>query len=473
MFLCKATECDSISLLLARLGATAMALRGRYVIDLDPKWEESTVLYQFLMEQTSSLGESLIDLFKQPLIDFVESEREKHPHRGKPSELSAPKTKAAMEKDERKRIIEGANHASFDEEDDGYEECDDDITSRAELIFEAAAKARRDIDAVAGKYLDESEEPITLFVSPNPCKVLRAKLYRQGGSLSIFEPSANSFINLLCNSKADFDIFWDCYKGKRTSDGDSKIRGITINHPAINIFYLVQQEFAAQIYKSDKLRGANILSLFLPYFCGNPQFVSIDPKEKSHPSENRYAEMIRRILANTFTQKVNNKPIVCTVTPEAYQAAMTFKGELFGYSQNPQKSHMAAALVELHHTAVRLAFILHASRYWHDQPEERLIGKDDMMGGIQIARASIPHIDYAFSTSGLVAYHNARRLMAWIKRNDYYDFDLRKLSQDFSMEKKDILPALELLEKCNCLYQLATPRGSRICIVNPQLWYHR
>lgn len=455
------TGWDRQAILLALLETLAMALRGRYKLQLDDDWLEAIVLYSFIIAESGLKKSELAHKLKGPQVEFATARQEAF------SENAQNKLKPSDIKQVKNRAMSIAAKKI------------PDCLSMAD-VFAATLSLQKEATTLAENCKNGVTTLPQLFADSFTTKKLIQAMPEQGGGFNIFEAEGGSLLNLANTRGADLDILLKGYTMESFSRENMR-EASHIANPFLNMCYMVQPDIARQLYQKTHLKEIGLLPRFLICFAEAPLTTGtqygqeyaehrISSLGKTSCAED-YSKKIQSMLARNYTQNPKREIYVAKADAEAYRQIKEFECYI---STGLAQGHFANAqpfMRKLHGTAGRIAFLIHAWRY--DQPEAHLISGQDMQLGISIANMLMPHADYAFSPSGLCAYTDAQKILAWVRKHKCGRFTSRDIGQGVeNMRKENIFPALDLLAQHNVLAQLIIPNRSRECVVHPQFNYY-
>lgn len=111
---------DRFSVLMACLGSVAMAMRGRYIIELDDFWKEPVILHQLLIAPSGQRKDLIVKIFKSEFDKFIGEKQCKYARNNPDVEMQKTVLRNAREKLKRAMIAKTISD-SYDKESGSYD----------------------------------------------------------------------------------------------------------------------------------------------------------------------------------------------------------------------------------------------------------------------------------------------------------------------------------------------------------------
>ncbi|CAK7067292.1 MAG: hypothetical protein DELT_01701 [Desulfovibrio sp.] len=449
------TGWPSEAVLMVFLGCTNAAMRGRYILRMDDFWKEAVILYLSIFAESGSMKSHLLDLGSAPLVAFEGKMMDLfnetvHQHKEKEMALKRAKSSARADIVKYAAKITGKEYHNF---------------------FAAVAKeAGRMADAAKEHEASEPKAP-RLFVDSCTDKKLIRTMPERGGGHAILQAEGDVLTKQMQDSRFDRNIFLKGYTMESYSYGTVTGGETYIQNPFLNILMIVQPYIAARMYGSEQFAAVGLTPRFTPLFVPTLVSPADNANDQTLQEIEKYNDKVTAMLERNYTQDADREIFEIKPTPEAYREIKAFQKEVAEGIERDTPDYMKAFMRKLHGTATRIAGVLHAWTY--DRPEQHLLGLREIQAGISIALAISPHADFAFNPTGLCAYEDAQKVLAWVRRHKGAVFDSKQIAQYSSVTTNaKVFPALDLLEKHNILTQLITPGRPRQCAMHPYFDYH-
>lgn len=444
------------AVLMVFLGCINTAMRGRYILRMDEFWKEAVILYLSIFAESGSMKSQLLELGSSPLVAFegkMMAVFNETVHRHREREIAIKCAKASARAD----IVKYAAGA----------------TGREYYNFFAAVAQEVSQMADAAKDHEASEPKAPrLFVDTCTDKKLIRTMPERGGGHAILQAEGNALVKQMNDPRFDLNIFLKGYTME--SYAYSTITGgeTYIQNPFLNILMIVQPYIAARMYGSERFAAVGLTPRFMPLFVPTVDSQTDEANDITVQEMERYSDKITAMLERNYTQDADREIYEVRPTQEAYQAIKAFQKQVAVDIEKSAPGYLKALMRKLHGTAARIAGVLHA--WTHDEPEKHPLELREMQAGIAIAMAVAPHAEFAFNPTGLCAYEDAQKILAWVKRHKGAEFDSNQIAQYSGVTTNaKVFPALDLLEKHNMLTQQITPSRPRKCVMHPRFDYHK
>ncbi|WP_295624617.1 DUF3987 domain-containing protein [uncultured Nitrosomonas sp.] len=228
---------------------------------------------------------------------------------------------------------------------------------------------------------------------------------------------------------------------------------ISLFAPALTIGLAVQPDVLRGITANKSFRGRGLLGRFLyvlphsliGYRTGNTSPLSDDIKAA-------YSRVITALLNLTKnkTGEFTTEPYTLKLKSDAYEVWKAFwdRNEI-AMREGGVFSHITDWAGKLSGAVIRIAGLLHCTRYAFDQPAFYAIGKHDVEAAISMAEVLSLHALVAFDLMGAdPALDGARQILRWIKREGNSEFTFRDCHHAHKSRYKraaDIQPVIDLL----------------------------
>ena len=451
------------SLILPTLGAVTAAMRGRMEVQLDPTWKEPLALYLLEVAPSGSKKSMIVGALKQPFSTFERSIQGEYQdiinaHNRHAQNLIAIEKKHTQ--DEIKKIV--ANNGM---NIDAMIRDVNKLNQRLSLF---------DKGDQVNVYL------VRLTAEHISSKKLAQIMQQNGDSVFLIGAEDEILQRLSYDKRVDLSLYLKGHTGEEYIYETLQQQAIRLQHPIINIMYLVQPEIINSLYRSGRLQNLGLSPRFLVYFTP-PEYMltSVDYMHKKIDGDDLYGQKIFNMLTRYYTQDPQREVFNIFPSSTAYQAIKKFEYDCrIKIANCKSQEGLCSFISKLHGSAVRLAGAIHCWR--HDKPEEHELDYQDMANGIAIAKILLSHADYAFSENGIKAYQAARKVWRWlwncdqakIVRNGMFVFALRDVQRGATgLKKDDLLPAFEMLEQCNILRKYIRPGLEPIYILHPAFFY--
>lgn len=451
------TGWNPFEVLMVCLASITMAMRGRYVIKLDDLWDEPIILYQAIIAPSGKKKSLLAKIFKSIFLKFIEDLQQEY---SKSKTLIEDKKVAVQSTKEKlkRNIISSAISDGYDEHY-GYD---------FDAIFSFLQNPIEKLERSASKFEVHAGKAPHFFAEHATFRGLLDLQHAQGSCIALFGEEGNGFLEMLNTPGANLDLFLKGYTMENFTNDNARSGNTHIKKPVLNMLFIVQDYILRQIYKSERLATVGVTPRFLPFFCSDGNWQNSNGAA-SKEAISLYEDKIQKMLQRNYTQDSEREIFICTVDKDAYREAKQYQAHIANLVAGGKHKHMESFLDKLHGTASRIAGVIHA--WTHDQPEQYPITNQEMLLGIQIADAHREHASFAFDPSGIGAFHDAQKILAWVKRHGHSMFKARDIAQGISnMTNVNIYPALDLLQQHYILAQIIIPGRSRLCVMHPQFF---
>ena len=219
---------------------------------------------------------------------------------------------------------------------------------------------------------------------------------------------------------------------------------------------LVQPTVAFKFYGNETLNETGVTARFVPHF-----YLDATPGSRILSTEGQleaYSAKMAQLLQLFHTQDRNAPRYQVGVTDNALRLVHEFEEDIRDDVIPYMPEAAALCLRKAHGQAVRFAWDIHA---WNnDQPHLYPISYEEMCLGIDLVRATFPHIRYAYEPCGLVACSTAQKILESLYRiTDRWEqnklindgIDATTIQQRIGVKSKDVNNALRLLDRHNYL----------------------
>lgn len=445
-----------LAVLMIFLGCINAAMRGRYILRVDDFWREALILYLSIFSESGNMKSHLLELGSSPLTMFEKDKMTSF-------------NETAHRQKERQIAIRCAKTSARA----GIVKCAAGVTGKQYHGFfaEVAKEADRMADAAREHETSELKTP-RLFVDICTDKKLIRTMPERGGGHTILQAEGNALVKQMNDPRFDLNIFLKGYTMESYSYGTITGGETYIQNPFLSIMMVVQPYIAARMYSSERFAAVGLTPRFLPLFVPTVASQTYTANDMALQEIKKYNDKIIAMLERNYTQEPDREIFEIRPTQEAYQAIKELQKWVAMGIERDAPNHMKAFMRKLHGTAARIAGVLHAWTY--NEPEKHLLGLREMQVGISIAMAIEPHAEFAFNPTGLCAYEDAQKILAWVRRHKGSMFDSKQIAQYSGVTTNaKVFPALDLLEKHNMLTQQITPSRPRKCVMHPYFDYHK
>ncbi len=323
-------------------------------------------------------------------------------------------------------------------------------------------------------------------VAPNQ---LTQILCEQGES-SVCISAEHTFPNKFLLSRMADPAFFNHFYNQEPYEKIIRGKRYSLSHPAFTFLGFAQQTIIEKLYKDRELTDLGTMARFLPYchsmphnfYCHTntfllPNQVNNATHELNKRSSNERAyDIITRCLQLYHTQEQESVRYILKLTSTAYNLIDRFEKYLLErlLPVFPERSH--AALRKLHGQALRLAMGIHAC--YHDVPHKESIDENELIIAIYLCEWLLPHINFVYSSHGLHAISNVKRIVASIQdvtnvtgqdtlSNGYIKSYV--LKQRTSIKLPEIHDAIRFLSLYNLALSVDTGRSSNCIVVSDRL----
>lgn len=329
--------------------------------------------------------------------------------------------------------------------------------------------------------LDEIASFPRLWTSDITPEQLGVMMAANEGSMAIFSDEGGVFDimgGIYSKGKANIDLLLQSHSAGSVRVDRGSRPPVSIEKALLTIGLTVQPEVIKQACKNETFRGRGLLARFLFVFpksnigCRNLEEPPMDNFLKDH-----YNALIRKILDHPYDLTFSKpKPHVLKMDQQAYKIWLDC-AKVIEKKMGPEidcLSNITDWAGKLSGQIVRIAALLHISRYAFEKPWEKIISVEDMEGAIKIGQTLIFH---ALKTFDLVQDSNeskAKEVLNWVSEYRFQTFTQRECLRRFRKYKKnDLKPGLELLEQRGYIHRCPSSQkkgAPTVCfIVNP--WF--
>lgn len=439
---------DFLSSAIFLLTGTSMALCGSVTVSVAPDWQEPLNIYALGIASSGANKSGAIRNIKKPFVDFIDEERLKYDQNADRHQFSHSEQRLAIKKTCRGKINNTLTKMIKANSLD-YNEIASLVDAETNVAYDAMERLRN----------DENLSRPSLFLSDSTSKGLQVSLLEQGEFQAICEPEGDLLLKLAYDARFDISLLLKSY-GREEHTFGKHPKKVTLTSPSLCILNAVQPEVATKFYTMGLNTVRGLSSRFLPIFVCHQAPSSISANLET------YDRLIKAMLTRYYDQNKNRKKYTLTIHSNALQLIQNFQ-RITKNLISGGFDHMESFLHKLRGHACRLAGALHLWVQFQDGNQDEIISAKTMELAISLATALIAQADYAYNPLCLPAVNDAKRIKEWMTQSQQASFDLRSLTQSTSINKAQALPALNALERHNILRQIITPKGSVICVVNP------
>lgn len=439
-FLAHSYGTDYLGSIKLLLSAISMAIWGRMSINPTALWNEPGILQTIAIGESGTMKSSLLKIIAQPFKRFEQDRAVPEEHRN----FSRARQKAGkdfvreMQKRKLRETIKVAVHS--------------DPTTALELLGQFANEsAEFQIDACKKLNSTVQVAPRLMLDSITPM-ALAKHLQEHGECANIMSAEADFIKKFILDPSADIGLtLRGATQEQYVRPSGNTTKEIRLEHPAINILVMSQYSIAEKLYRNENLNDVGLTARFMPHF-----FVSYPPlTEPDATAMEEYNSKIRTLLDIYYTNESQAERYTVELTRGAIDILDEFKKEINRIIEN--KTMPASANPWLRKAcglSLRYALAYHAWRC--TMPHEYYITKDEMRVGIDIIVDSLPHVEFAFSPTGLCAANTARKIIDSIgnrpederlKLEQVWNSTL--IQQRIGRKSIEVNNALNLLEKLN------------------------
>ncbi len=268
----------------------------------------------------------------------------------------------------------------------------------------------------------------------------------------------------------NIDLYLQGHAGGAVKVDRGSRPSISLFAPALTIGLAVQPDVLRGITDNKSFRGRGLLARFL-YVMPHSKigFRTGNTRPLSDNDKAEYARVITALLnltkadAADFTTEAHTLKL----KPEAFDAWKAFwdKTEV-AMREGGTFAHVTDWAGKLSGSVIRMAGLLHCTRYAYEQPANYEIDKQDVQAAIRMADVLAIHALTAFDLMGAdPALDGARQVLRWIEREDKTEFTFRDCHYAHKSRYKraeDLKPALEVLVERHFIRQRhAQPKQGR------------
>lgn len=442
LYLSEITGLEPLGVALCILGTTSIATWGRVTVKLSEGWSEPAVDMILQISGSGTRKSSLAQHLRTPLNKFCAQMNDGYENRTKSIKEKAQLAKQAGDKRARKKI-----EAVLDKRE--YLDQQDEVAALLKAI-EDAVHFRH---ALAQN--NEIPPRVQLLVDKGTPFQLASTLGEQGECQGCITAEGNMIGSKMVSSSEAANLFLRGHTQEPYVYENAKKR-IELNHPALPMVNLVQPVVARKFYGNEALNGSGVTARFMPYF--HMHATSDLPFSSAEGQLAVYTAKITQLLRLFHTQDRDAPRYQVSVTDGALRRIRRFEEDV----RNKMIPYMPEAaepcLRKAHGQAVRFAWDIHA---WNsEQPHLCPINDEEMDQGIDLVRATFPHIEYAYAPCGFVAYGVAQAILESLYRitdrweqNKLIDdgIDSTTIQQRIGIKSKDVNNALRFLDRHNYL----------------------
>ena len=436
-YLSSITGLQPLGIVYTIMGAVSIATWGRVSIKLDDSWSEPAVDMLLQVSSAGTRKSSLASHLREPFDLFCAQLNETHEERSRKAKEKIRLAAKITDRRSRKMI-----EAALEEVAAMGQKNELAILQRT--IDEAAQFNCNLVQAV------ETSPRVQLLVDKATPFQLAATLSEQGECQGCITAEGNMVISKMICSPESANLFLRGHTQEPYIYENAK-RQINLTHPALPMINLVQPVVACKLYANDTLNENGVTARFIPFFHSSVQNANLGLNVKDCLAI--YRSKITSLLQIFHTQNKNADRYEVGVSPEALELVKEFEHDIRMNEIQRMPEDAAPCMLKAHGQAVRFAWDIHA---WNnEQPHLHLISAKEMQAGIDLVRASFTHINYAYSTSGLIAYSVARKIIESLSHiNDSWEqdrliaegIDSTTLQQRVGSKSKEVNNALRLLE---------------------------
>ena len=265
----------------------------------------------------------------------------------------------------------------------------------------------------------------------------------------------------------NLDVWLKGHSGSSVRVDRGSRSSVCLHHPAVSIAISPQPDVLHGLAAHPGFRGRGLLARFL---YGLPASKVGYRKLKSCPVPGHlghaYGNAIKTILNTPPAISATGKPHphVLRLNPEAWQIWKDH-AHVVEQAMRPggRFEHLTDWAGKLPGAVARLAGVLHVATYATERPEAVNVRIETMEVAIALAEILEDHALLVFNLMGAdPAMDDARKLLAWINRDQAEQFTKRDCWHDLRGKFKkvnDILPALDILLETEHIVPIQSPRS--------------
>ncbi len=281
----------------------------------------------------------------------------------------------------------------------------------------------------------------------------------------------------------NIDLYLQGHAGGAVKVDRGSRPSINLFAPALTMGLAVQPDVLRGITDNPSFRGRGLLGRFLyvmphskiGYRTGNTRPLSDHDKAE-------YARVITALLnlkkAKADAANFTTEAHTLKLKPDAFDAWKAFwdKTEV-AMREGNTFAHFTDWAGKLSGAVIRIAGLLHCTRYAFEQPASYSIGKHDVEAAIRMADVLSIHALAAFDLMGAdPALDGARYVLRWIEREDKPEFTFRDCHYAHKTRYKrtaELEPVMEVLIERHYIrprvMKLVQGRPSRLYEINPAI----
>lgn len=423
-------------------GAISIATWGRVTIELSEAWSEPTVDMIIQIAPSGKRKSSLAKHLRDPFIGFCSQANAGYEERTKNNKEKSRLSRKAAEARSRRKIeavLDRANYASQSEE----------LATLKEAIDEAA---HFNLDLMPRPGTDAR---VQVVVDKGTTFKLSSILSEHGECQGCITAEGNMLSSKMVGSLEAADLFLRGHTQEPYVYENAKMR-INLAHPALPMVNLVQPVVARKFYGNQTLNENGVTARFVPYF--HLDAAPATQRFNLEVSLEAYNAKITQLLQMFYTQDRAAQRYRVGVIPAALRLVHRFedvvRSDVIPYMPEAAEPYLRKA----HGQAVRFAWDIHA---WNnEQPHLCPITEEEMQQGIDLVRATFPHVRYAFDPCGFVVQGVAQEILESLYRiTDRYEqeriitegIDSTTIQQRIHVNAKETNNALRFLDRHNYL----------------------
>jgi hypothetical protein len=313
-----------------------------------------------------------------------------------------------------------------------------------------------------------------LWVSDTTTEALGRLLHQNDGCLMQASSEAGIFGILAGrynrNSAVDLDLYNESYTGAGTYRYERVTREpLIIPHPSLTLLLCTQDDVLHALNETPEFRGRGLLGRFI--WC-KPRHGLGRRSDQGPPIPDTvydaYGELIYALLNQPEHIKDGRAvPRVIKLSPEAAALRHDFWKELESLiADGAAMQSMRDWVGKFQDGFVRIAAVLHAVQFAHEDPAEHRLSKDTMRRAIATGRWAIEHAKVCYGCMNAnPALADARELRGWIRRQGKPVFNRREahraLQHHFATAEA-LEPALKMLCAHHFIRPLSAERANGI-----------
>lgn len=421
------------------LGVLAMAVQGRYTLQVRPDWWEPLCLYTVAVAPPGERKSAVLSALTKPATEYEAVRRGREA-----ADVARSKARVAA--------LEKAHQAAESRFASGKCSLED--------VLNAAAEAEQ--------ALSEVVHPYRLVVDDSTPEKLVDLLEQQGGCMAVVSAEGGIFDAMA--GRYDRGINIDVYLKSHAGDSLTVDRvGRPPNHieaPRLTMLLTVQPDVISGIMGNTAFRGRGLCARYLYAMCrSNVGRREIDPPPIPQEVKRAYRDCILHLLEDTDRGTI-------TLDPDADELRKEYQSYVEG-KLGSDWEYMRDWAGKLTGGVLRIAALLHIADSL--TPSQEPIGPDTVARAISIGGVLAAHAQAAYSTmGGNQEQEDARYLWKRIQAHGGKTIsktELIKLTRGHFQRAEDMEPAITTLEDMGYIRRIREAQGrgrpKEIIEVNP------